>query len=60
MNDPNELKGLREKHADVFSNQTVDNVVNWREPILGDGRPETQKSKKDFKKIVKILADKSN
>ena len=51
MSDSDELKNLREKHADVLNNPAVDSIVNWQEPILGDERPlpTTEQMRKSFK-----------
>lgn len=59
MNDPNELKELREKHADVFENAVVDNVVYWREPVLGNGDPGSERPQLDIKKMTGILEDRT-
>jgi hypothetical protein len=55
MPDSDELKDLREKHADVL-NPAVDSIVHWQEPMLGDGGPPPteEKFQESFKKSLKI------
>jgi|GEM_PF-3022657 len=59
MSDSDELKNLREKYADVL-NPAVDHIVNWPEPILGDGAPlpTPEQYTKTAKKCLKVLLDK--
>ncbi|MFZ2310053.1 MAG: hypothetical protein WAW11_00725, partial [Patescibacteria group bacterium] len=52
---PNELENLEKKHADVL-NPAVDHIVNWQEPMLGNGGPPPteEEFQERFKKSLKI------
>lgn len=57
--DSDELENLRKKHADVL-NPAVDHIVNWPEPILGDGAPPPtpEQFTRTMKMSLEILLDK--
>ena len=60
MPNSNELENLRRKHADVLDNPAVNSIVNWQEPVLGDGAPPPtpEQYTKTAKACLKVLLGK--